>query len=108
MLCESHVVLRVPHTVLCLFFLIIRRPPRSTRTDRLFPSPTLLRSAGVRTDITALKRAEARLSGAIEGIDAGVVLWDAEDRLVLCNSRFRSDEHTSEFKSLMRSSYGVL
>src|SRR3546814_19398837 len=32
----------------CMFFLMIRRPPRSTRTDTLFPYTTLFRSAGVR------------------------------------------------------------
>src|SRR3546814_683689 len=34
-------------TVFCVFFLMIRRPPRSTRTDTLFPYPTLFRTAGV-------------------------------------------------------------
>src|SRR3546814_5207423 len=33
-------------SVLCFFFLMIRRPPRSTRTDTLFPYTTLFRSAG--------------------------------------------------------------
>ena len=75
-----------------------RNPPEEPYEQQLHDGRWLLVSerrladggyAGVRTDITALKRAEARLSGAIEGIDAGVVLWDAEDRLVLCNSRFR-------------------
>src|SRR3546814_19963580 len=32
--------------VVCIFFLMIRRPPRSTRTDTLFPYTTLFRSSG--------------------------------------------------------------
>src|SRR3546814_11361987 len=34
----------------CLFFLMIRRPPRSTRTDTLFPYTTLFRSVGLADD----------------------------------------------------------
>src|SRR3546814_11421078 len=37
-----------PHLCLLFFFLIIRRPPRSTRTDTLFPYTTLFRSLGTR------------------------------------------------------------
>src|SRR3546814_18171778 len=36
----------------CFVFLLIRRPPRSTRTDTLFPYTTLFRSCGVSLDIT--------------------------------------------------------
>src|SRR3546814_5053860 len=44
------VVLRGVHCASCVFvfFLMIRRPPRSTRTDTLFPYTTLFRSAGQR------------------------------------------------------------
>src|SRR3546814_2254415 len=35
-----------PFFVICIFFLMIRRPPRSTRTDTLFPYTTLFRSVG--------------------------------------------------------------
>src|SRR3546814_13776223 len=35
----------------CLFFLLIRRPTRSTRTDTLFPYPTLFRSIGVGREV---------------------------------------------------------
>src|SRR3546814_21114552 len=38
-------LLCVLYVVFCLFFLMIRRPPRSTRTDTLFPYTTLFRSA---------------------------------------------------------------
>src|SRR3546814_12001418 len=48
----------------CFFFLMIRRPPRSTRTDTLFPYTTLFRSAGV-----AAARAGAVAGGG--GVDGG-------------------------------------
>ena len=51
---------------------------------------------GLRTDITAIKRAErsaadakARLGDAIESISDGFILYDAEERLVLCNRKYR-------------------
>ena len=45
---------------------------------------------GIRSDITRLKQAEQRLLDAIESVPEAFVLWDAEDRLVLCNERYRS------------------
>ncbi|MEX2642231.1 MAG: PAS-domain containing protein, partial [Acetobacterales bacterium] len=42
----------------------------------------------LRTDITDLKRAEQRLSDAIESIHEGLAVWDSGDRLVLCNRSF--------------------
>ncbi len=44
---------------------------------------------GIRSDITALKRAEQRLTDAIENIDEGFVLWDRGGRLILCNDKYR-------------------
>src|SRR3546814_1785372 len=43
---------------MCFFFLMIRRPPRSTRTDTLFPYTTLFRSAGsrIRSRVTRILR----------------------------------------------------
>ncbi len=41
-------------------------------------------------DVSMRKEAEARLLDAIESINDGFVLWDAEQRFVLCNSRFRA------------------
>src|SRR3546814_15005668 len=71
--------------VLFVFFLSIRRPPRSTRTDTLFPYTTLFRSE---YPVTAV-----RLRGiGRRGHQA---------------YRWRSDEHTSELQSLMRISYAV-
>src|SRR3546814_4760005 len=66
---------------------MIRRPPRSTRTDTLFPYTTLFRSIGDLPGITAHLDHVARL-----GVDA---IW------------LRSEEHTSELQSLMRISYAV-
>jgi len=42
----------------------------------------------VRTEITEVKRAEARLRDAIEAIDAGFAIFDAQERLVICNKTF--------------------
>src|SRR3546814_7095500 len=80
---------------------MIRRPPRSTRTDTLFPYTTLFRSldriqrfgqpdAG--QGVLALDRRHR--NGGRQGI--GIV------RVVV-----RSEEHTSELQSLMRISYAV-
>src|SRR3546814_10511889 len=75
---------------------MIRRPPRSTRTDTLFPYTTLFRSlptfAGA--EVAPVERAVIkRLRRAVQS----------------CNtkSRGRSEEHTSELQSLMRISYAV-
>src|SRR3546814_10094922 len=70
------------------FFLMIRRPPRSTRTDTLFPYTTLVRSAGRGIPIGFHRPASAAI-GRRE------------------RRRFRSEEHTSELQSLMRISYAV-
>lgn len=43
---------------------------------------------GIRSDITKLKRAEQRLLDAIESMQEVFVLWDADDRLVLCNKKY--------------------
>src|SRR3546814_3285153 len=80
---------------------MIRRPPRSTRTDTLFPYTTLFRSDRGRPglydhDDSAVNRRE--LIGTALGA-AGVAL--AGNRAV------RSEEHTSELQSLMRISYAV-
>src|SRR3546814_4670360 len=133
------------------FFLMIRRPPRSTRTDTLFPYTTLFRSTAGKTpplwpkipdDLT-----ERKLAGAMgdywasfarsgrpqakgqpdwpdysdnagflhiaEAPKAGHNLLPGTAALheaVLCRRRAagdRSEEHTSELQSLMRSSYAV-
>jgi PAS domain S-box-containing protein len=62
-----------------------------------------VRVVGATGDITEQKRlaealaeAETRLGAAIESISEGIALWDADDRLVLCNSRYRSWFHGIE------------
>src|SRR3546814_1988293 len=81
------------------FFLMIRRPPRSTRTDTLFPYTTLFRSAsalGASTNCPPHVNAIARHIG----VDLDVKDWDKI-------GYERSEEHTSELQSLMRISYAV-
>src|SRR3546814_1601075 len=78
---------------LLFFFLMIRRPPRSTRTDTLFPYTTLFRSTTIMDDS----------------------YYDVIKKLLEDTSRIeeprrfeiRSEEHTSELQSLMRISYAV-
>src|SRR3546814_2961625 len=74
---------------------MIRRPPRSTRTDTLFPYTTLFRSQQI--EIAALRG--PLVPGAAEPVQASGdgLRWNAE----------RSEEHTSELQSLMRISYAV-
>src|SRR3546814_4078284 len=75
---------------------MIRRPPRSTRTDTLFPYTTLFRSVpgadGVAEPGTDRGHATRRGAAAAPGTAA---------------RRDRSEEHTSELQSLMRISYAV-
>src|SRR3546814_8751676 len=110
---------------------MIRRPPRSTRTDTLFPYTTLFRSgdlevarfrtlddlgdvkgkkALVRVDlnvpmsegrVTDATRLEAAVPTITELADKGAVV------LILAHFGRRSEEHTSELQSLMRISYAV-
>src|SRR3546814_14582932 len=81
----------------CFFFLMIRRPPRSTRTDTLFPYTTLFRS------VIALGFAfEAALGNPFaQGWEFYAITLSLY--LVLASS----EEHTSELQSLMRISYAV-
>src|SRR3546814_4181087 len=96
------------------FFLILRRPPRSTRTDTLFPYTTLFRSAAAKADypiaegrvdhrhcrvVKAAKHAGGDRLRAIDDLEQG---RDSEE-----GDGERSEEHTSELQSLMRISYAV-
>src|SRR3546814_10553316 len=98
---------------------MIRRPPRSTRTDTLFPYTTLfrsdvgerraevadhLRALGLATGERARRAVEAQVAQADlhEGVEAVEQL--AEQRR---DRGLRSEEHTSELQSLMRISYAV-
>src|SRR3546814_14990457 len=77
------------------FFLMIRRPPRSTRTDTLFPYTTLFRSG---------YGFPAAMGVQIAHPDALVIDIAGEASFLM---NIRSEEHTSELQSLMRISYAV-
>src|SRR3546814_7343204 len=80
---------------------MIRRPPRSTRTDTLFPYTTLFRSRG---DGAGAGRQVGR-SG--RGRGAGVRAQGGGGPRPGGRRGRRSEEHTSELQSLMRISYAV-
>src|SRR3546814_9146148 len=91
---------------------MIRRPPRSTRTDTLFPYTTLFRSV----DLASVFLANA-LDDRIHR-SAGFTLWveELDQRglrvrwsflVAVLAYELRSEEHTSELQSLMRISYAV-
>src|SRR3546814_4763511 len=76
---------------------MIRRPPRSTRTDTLFPYTTLFRSPKPRIPANEARHDQSPpLWGRCpEGTEGGIF------------GKERSEEHTSELQSLMRISYAV-
>src|SRR3546814_12035426 len=77
------------------FFLMIRLPPRSTRTDTLFPYTTLFRSSRRRGRGSRRRPAHRGSAGPESSRETdGQQTW-------------RSEEHTSELQSLMRISYAV-
>src|SRR3546814_7170299 len=95
---------------------MIQRPPRSTRTDTLFPYTTLFRSA------EALAKGilgAVNLHGGLKDTDKERIIMEFLDGSIrvlvskpsLCgfgmNFQHRSEEHTSELQSLMRISYAV-
>src|SRR3546814_7285291 len=89
------------------FFLIVRRPPRSTRPDTLFPYTTLFRSRPNRNDgiawpATAIPSANRSIS--VLGRKAAKTPKGTESSSANAS---RSEEHTSELQSLMRISYAV-
>src|SRR3546814_9832308 len=88
---------------------MIRRPPRSTRTDTLFPYTTLFRSASVSLDPPLVLWSQAQNSPTHPSfLQAGALIINilADDQAEL-SVQFRSEEHTSELQSLMRISYAV-
>src|SRR3546814_6102066 len=110
-----------------VFFLMIRRPPRSTRTDTLFPYTTLFRSFPNLTierniafglENSGRPRAEVtrRVAELLDlvGLDDQRGKYPAQlsggqqQRIALARAiASRSEEHTSELQSLMRISYAV-
>src|SRR3546814_11723782 len=85
------------YVLLYFFFLMIRRPPVSTRTDTLFPYTTLFRSPE-----RSLTHQGHDLDRALPQAAAGFLGKGAS-----FSPQLRSEEHTSELQSLMRISYAV-
>src|SRR3546814_2357160 len=89
---------------------MIRLPPRSTRTDTLFPYTTLFRSKDLDSDIRPIY--EVNVFGSMR-LDAITVCFACANSLQNRAWIFpfaienRSEEHTSELQSLMRISYAV-
>src|SRR3546814_17520167 len=81
------------YQLICFF--MIRRPPRSTRTDTLFPYTTLFRSRG---EMEKKKRRKRLKMGW---------KWKKKTEREQMRKEVRSEEHTSELQSLMRISYAV-
>src|SRR3546814_10834375 len=97
-----------------VLFLMIRRPPRSTRTDTLFPYTTLFRSALRKFS----QRVHIEVTSGLFGMGCDKRNIDVLNRLAggrrsniygffPSNIAQRSEEHTSELQSLMRISYAV-
>src|SRR3546814_2284064 len=98
-----------------------RRPPRSNRTDTLFPDPTLFRSVPDATHNCWAWRIGDDYRSNDDGEPAGTagrpilaaIDGQGMDRVVVVVTRWfggiklRSEEHTSELQSLMRNSYAV-
>src|SRR3546814_1039806 len=79
---------------------MIRRPPRSTRTDTLFPDTTLFRSL-----VGHAPAQVANMQG--EALGVARVLRQPVQPFYMHAAAPRSEEHTSELQSLMRISYAV-
>src|SRR3546814_6623221 len=82
---------------------MIRRPPRSTRTDTLVPYTTLFRSAPAAAMISFFR---LRL-GPAGGPPGAVLAQPGAEGQPWAGASGRSEEHTSELQSLMRISYAV-
>src|SRR3546814_1661333 len=103
--------------MMLFFVLMIRRPPRSTRTDTLFPYTTLFRSLLgerlIKVDHTKMGEIITSTLSLLAGNDLDTVVgkWSGDTavavREALAPLAKRSEEHTSELQSLMRISYAV-
>src|SRR3546814_5482203 len=96
------------------FFLMIRRPPKSTRTDTLFPYTTLFRSRASwpapPSRQRELRQRERKQDREQHHRDRGREPEVPEFEPLIdhhVDDRGRSEEHTSELQSLMRISYAV-
>src|SRR3546814_7419257 len=94
-----------------MFLLMIRRPPRSTRTEPPFPSPPLFRSRAGEPNLVRAGQLQVR-----NGCRNSGYAFHARDpftrqhhliRRAKTREWKRSEEHTSELQSLMRISYAV-
>src|SRR3546814_4121463 len=89
-------------SLLVFFFLMIRRPPRSTRTDTLFPYTTLFRSG-----LSAARRHQCLDDGGPAGAEesarrsVGFTEQNHTTDAIEGMRKMRSEEHTSELPSLM-------
>src|SRR3546814_3397948 len=87
------------------FFLMIRRPPRSTRTDTLFPYTTLFRSHVPASTLNKLLTERPAIKGiSLPGMPTGSPGMGGPKAEPFT---IRSEEHTSELQSLMRILYAV-
>src|SRR3546814_1459872 len=98
---------------------MIRLPPSSTRTDTLFPYPTLFPSPQSQLALAVLAVAFNGLDADAERLGNDLIAFtgtDASEHLALTHTerqwrgfqrrpQWRSEEHTSELQSLMRTSY---
>src|SRR3546814_9053529 len=108
--------MKISFLELFFFFLMILRPPRSTRTDTLLPDTTLFRSPGQPQRSTAplidgaafagLALRQQRPALAVEVVDQALRNGELGGEAAQVVLR-RSEEHTSELQSLMRISYAV-
>src|SRR3546814_3321423 len=96
---------------------MIRRPPRSTRTDTLLPYTTLFRSAAAAITVFASILYPAATAFGVDPVLFGVIMAvnlsigtvtpPLGVDLFVASIITRSEEHTSELQSLMRISYAV-
>src|SRR3546814_4860711 len=89
-----------------------RQPPRSTRTDTLFPYTTLFRSQDQIFEVRGTAENLNAIVGAVVDLDmvklrAGADTAGGQPLQFLTAGQHRSEEHTSELQSLMRISYAV-
>src|SRR3546814_7829582 len=94
------------------FCLMVRRPPRSTRTDTLFPYTTLFRSIeqslGQPLDVLFASFDEIPIGAAsIAQVHHAITPDRRHVAVKVLRPGIRSEEHTSELQSLMRISYAV-
>src|SRR3546814_9158265 len=86
---------------------MIRRPPRATRTDTLFPYTTLFRSRYAHNRTTFISFERGLLGNPDDPATDYISDAEPSEDSVVSYLADRSEEHTSELQSLMRISYAV-